>query len=84
MASQKEMMATEQQTQGGEGGGMNEQSASNARMANDGMRKPASNAQSLGGQGMNPNRQGLSPNVASPRGNTKEGATGFDRGGEQI
>ena len=68
----------------GQGGGVNEQSISNARMANNGQRQMASVAQSLEGQGVNPNRGGLSPNIASPEGNTKEGATMFDRGGEQI
>lgn len=82
--AQQQAQGQQQQQAQQQQGGMNPESMSNARMANNGQRNPRSMANSPGGQGMNPNRGGMSPNVASPRLNTKEGATGFDRSGEQI
>ena len=71
--------------------GANPESASQARMANNGFSPtrtgaPRREAQSIAarGQGFNPNRRGLSPNVANPEGFTRESITGVDKGGETI
>lgn len=67
-------------------GGENPESESQARLAQDGQRTTPTSTQSVAvrGQGVNPNRGGLSPNVANPQGFTKEGATSIDRAGEVI
>ena len=72
-------------------GGMNEESMSQARLANNGFSPrrtgiPRREAQSIAarGPGFNPAGGGLSPNVVNPREFTKEGATGVDRKGNVI
>lgn len=69
--------------------GMNEESVSNARMAQFGPTRtgqPRREAQSIAarGAGFNPFLQGQSPNEVNPAGFTKEGMTGVDREGEPI
>ena len=67
-------------------GGENEESESQARLAQEGQRTTPTTTQSVTvqGSGFNPNRGGLSSNVANPQGFTKEGATGEDREGGTI
>ena len=72
-------------------GGMNEESMSQARMANNGFSPrrtgaPRRKAQSMAarGLGFDTRRGGLSPNVVNPAGFTREGATGVDRRGGTI
>ena len=74
-----------------QGGGMNPESESQARMANGGMPptrtgNPRREAQSQAakGRGFDTSRAGLSPNQVDPRGFTKEGSTGVDRKGNTI
>ena len=84
---QQKAMAQQIQMEQAQGGGENAESQSQARMAQGGQRtQPSLNPQTANvqGQGANPNRGGLSPNVANPEGFTKEGATGQDRKGEAI
>lgn len=85
---QQQQIAQQQQMQGG---GMNEESMSQLRMAQGGMPDgrtgaPRREAQSLAARGpmYNPARGGLSPNTANPGGFTKEAMTGVDREGEVI
>ena len=63
-------------------GGENEESESQAGLAQEGQRTTPTTTQSaaIQGPGFNPNQGGLSPNVADPQGFTREGATGVDRG----
>jgi len=89
---QAEQMQMAQQMQ--QGGGENEQSMSNARMANSGPNATRvgpneagrREAQSLAarGPGFNPARGGVSPNEANPEGFTRESMTGVDKEGEAI
>ena len=83
-AKQIQMQMEAQQAMQAQQGGMNPESESNARMAQEGQRTPTSVARARGGQGFNPNRGGMSPNEADPEGLTREGALGIDRKGETI
>ena len=72
-------------------GGMNEESMSQARMANGGMPPtrtgaPRREAQSIAaqGQGFNPAAGGLSPNQADPTGFLREALSGVDQRGNVI
>jgi len=83
MGMQQQIQAQQQAQQGG---GPNEESARQARLAQGGQGTPQSSAQPgiATGRGFNPNQGGLSPNEANPEGLTREGALGIDREGEAI
>ena len=81
-----EMMQPPQQ-----GGGMNEESMSQARMANGGMPPTRTGAprreaqsQAARGLGFNPARGGLSPNQADPAGFLREALSGVDQRGNVV
>ncbi len=89
---QQQAMAQQAQLQAGlQGGGQNQESNSQARLAEDSLAPTRTGpgrklAQSIAarGPGFDPSRRGSSPNEVDPEGFTREGATGVDRSGEAI